>query len=142
MQDALGYQAKRAIELIRDVGFARLALYDGCVCSDVKVCGFEIDIGCRKGSGGHIGRQIDPDFYGTIVRVSSGYLDIDDADCAAVAEEVHRQVAESTGDAQSMVRLCSYQDDVEGRCSYCHEPRAERWGYYCAKHLTPERRNP
>jgi hypothetical protein len=137
----MSYLGEEGVALIKEVGVSRLGGYDGCACTSFEVRGFEVCVGCRKGSGGHIGSQIDPDFYGTIVRVSSGHMDIDETDCALVAQEVLRQVSEGGGDAQAMIRLCSYQDDAEGRCRYCHAPRTERWGYFCEKHLTPDSRN-
>ena len=130
---------KEALSIIKEIGVDRLGGFDGCICTSFEVQGVEVHLGCRKGSGGYIGRQIKDDFYGTIVRVTSRHMDRDDAALAEIAEEVRRQLTDITHE-EIMVRFCDYRHDKEGICDYCNEPRAERWGYYCSKHLLPESR--
>lgn len=131
---------ENALSIIKEVGYGRLAGYDGCVCSSVSIHNIDIEVSCRKG-GGCMGGKIQEGFYGPVIHVSTGTIDIEAEDLAPLAAEVKREIDEvDSGRDKSIIRLCSWKDDSEGRCAYCGEPRAERWGYFCAKHIDPNNR--
>ena|SRR6187551_553999 len=45
----MDYYTEQVVELIREVGVARLIGYDGCYCGDFAVRGVEVDVACGKG---------------------------------------------------------------------------------------------
>lgn len=119
----------RVVALLKQHGFHGLAGYDGCLCGGCALWNVEIEVSCRKASGGL-------DFRGTLIRVQRASLDAQKKDLLAVANEVYTQMAERETHTPIMVRFCSYEDDSKQRCIYCREPRPEPLGYLCDRCLT------
>lgn len=73
---------KRAIQLLKEIGFWHLSGYSGCLCGNIKIFAWEIEVSCRKS--------------GNTVIVRSNYLGIEKDSSQRIAEEVKRQVIEAT----------------------------------------------
>lgn len=117
------------LELIREVGLHRLGGFDGCMCTHFSVQRVDVDVSCRKSSGGTKG------FYGTTVRVHSRSLDQDGAELEQVAREVAKQIHEQDG-CELRVRYCDYLEDRDQKCVHCAKPREDAPGYLCDACLT------
>lgn len=88
--------AKAAIELLREVGIYRLCGTEGCLCMSCEIQGISIDVSCRKSNGSRIEEL--PEFYGTVIRVSSHHLDSNAAELQLVADEVKAQLESNGGE--------------------------------------------
>ena len=114
-----------ALRLIKEKGIFGLCYSDGCVCCRFAVHHVNVEVSCRKSS---VSLPYDADNRLPVVRVHGGG-DLDDFGLLEIANEIVRQIS---GDA--VIRLCSYEDDKEVRCIYCHEPRENAESIYCNKH--------
>lgn len=116
-------------QLIAREGVYGLGGYDGCQCTDFAVQGVEVSVSCRKSGVG--AAKVAPGFYGIVVRVTSRRLDHDSESLKPVCDEVVRQLKPEGYDI--LVRNCAWEDDHNGRCVRCRQPRAQAAGYHCAK---------
>lgn len=119
-----------ALELIRREGVFGLGGYDGCLCTSFRVRGIDVDISCRKSSGGLDG-TIEPTFYGTTVRVYARSGDVGGDALRAIAEEIASQLRAGGSGEAIAVRYCDYTHDKDGKCIYCGRDRAEPADYLC-----------
>lgn len=119
-----GHDAHGAVNAIKKVGYYDLAGYAGCLCGDVSIWNFRIDVQCRKSSGDR----------STLIRVGNRGMDVRPADLRHVAEEVLAQVHAVAPWSTLTLRYATREEDRKCECVYCGKPR-DKSEYLCAKCL-------
>jgi hypothetical protein len=120
--------SEAAVALLKQVGIARIANFDGCLCSSSRIKGVDIDTACRKSSGSR-------DFHGLLIRIYSPSLDVMPDDLRMVAEETVSQMRALDERSPMALRYCSFEYDHESKCVYCDKPRATQDAYLCGECL-------